>query len=314
MVGMCRARRHVVLLVAEGEAGRSPVALVLARQAGRDVIPVPARETAVIPVVVLEARGRRRGTRGLVLLLSPVSPVSFTCRRRRRCLRCRRLRRCRRRRGRRRRRRRRRGRRRRAAGAAPATRGRGLRGLVPTALGLVPGPADRSRRRVTAALSRAAPRGHGPGRRGCRRLADLGGDDPVVCMCRLGRGRRHDDLLGRDRAGRAGAGAGADRGEAYRAPGVENQCHCRPAQDERSQRRSGDTRNRQKSAPCAWFVGRHRPFLPSENSPYPDLHERYKNSDRTATRVRSRGSLFPWNHSPSRDALRTPGRGSTLRP
>ena len=63
MVGMGRARWHVVLLVAEGEPGRSPVALVLARQPRRDVIPVAAAQTEVVPMAVLEARSRGRETR-----------------------------------------------------------------------------------------------------------------------------------------------------------------------------------------------------------------------------------------------------------
>jgi hypothetical protein len=63
MIGMGRARWHVVLLVAEGKAGRSPVALVLARQPRRDVIPVPACETVVVPMAMLEARDRRGETR-----------------------------------------------------------------------------------------------------------------------------------------------------------------------------------------------------------------------------------------------------------
>jgi hypothetical protein len=63
MVGMGRSRWDVVLLVAEGQAGRCPVALVLVRQPGRNVIPVAAGQTVVVPMAMLEARGRRRETR-----------------------------------------------------------------------------------------------------------------------------------------------------------------------------------------------------------------------------------------------------------
>ena len=64
VVGVSRSGRHVVLPVPEGQTGRGLVSLRLARQAGRDVVAMPAGQTLVSMAVV----GVGRSPRHVVLL------------------------------------------------------------------------------------------------------------------------------------------------------------------------------------------------------------------------------------------------------
>lgn len=147
--------------------------------------------------------------------------------------------------------------------------------------------ADRRGGRAPVDRSQSAGRGPGPRWRSRRRAA----------VRPPGRRRRHRDLRGR-RRGRAGAGVRADpdRPEVGRQTPrarVEDEGHRRPAEHERDQRRPRYAGECPECTSFAAFVGRQRPFPPPFPWPSPALTQRYKKPGRTATRLRSRPSLFP---------------------